>query len=158
MTQATARDQRQKIGHTVRALRRVARTGAVMGVLLSTILTAWLFMANREPSLDRFAGIRNAAAAAALLLAALIPIARFRNSAKEIIPAATIGLGMTCVCYKAWTVYFERLADRMGAFQIFVMGMAVYGLAAALLWLGSLLRSARHHHHLALQPAVRRRR
>jgi hypothetical protein len=77
-----ARRQHQKFGHVVRELRRVARTGALVGVLLSSILTAWLLVANRVPSLERFAGIRNAIAVALLLLAAVIPVVRFRNSAK----------------------------------------------------------------------------
>lgn len=141
----------------MRELRRVARTGALVGVLLSSILTVWLFVANRVPSLERFAEIRNAIAVILLLLAALIPVARFRNSAKEIFPSGVIGLGMASLCYYAWTVYFERLSDRLSPFQIFVLGTASYGLAAAILWLISLIRSARHHHHMAIQAAAHRR-
>ena len=143
--------------HTVRALRRVIVTGALEGVLLSMILTAWLLIANRVPSFDHLASLRNAlAVAAALFLTGLIPVARFRNSPKDVLPAGAIGLGMACLCYWSWTVYFEELADRMGAFQIFVMGLVAYTLAAVLLWVGNMIRSARHHHQLAMQHATRR--
>lgn len=135
----------------------MARTGALVGVLLSSILTAWLLVANRVPSLERFAAIRNAIAVALLLLAAVIPVVRFRNSAKEIFPAGVIALGMATLCYYAWTIYFEELSDRMSPIQIFVLGTASYGLASAILWLTSLIRSARHHHHMAIQAAAQRR-
>jgi hypothetical protein len=150
------REKHEKFGHTARALRRVIRTGAIEGVLLSMILTAWLLIANRVPFFDRFALLRNAIAVAALFLAGLIPIARFRNSPKDVLPAGAIGLGMACLCYWAWTIYFEGLADRMGAFRIFVLGIVVYTLAAVLLWVASIIRSARHHHQLAMQHAPRR--
>lgn len=132
------------------------RTGAAEGVLLSGIITTWLLIANRVPYFDRFASPRNAAAIAALFLVGLIPIVRFRNSAKDVLPAGAIGLGMGCLCYWAWTVYFQGLADRMGAFQIFVIGIVLYTLASVILWLGSMIRSARHHHQLQVQHAPRR--
>lgn len=132
------------------------RTGAAEGVLLSGIITTWLLIANRVPYFDRFASLRNAAAIAALFLVGLIPIAKFRNSAKDVLPAGAIGLGMACLCYWAWTVYFEGLADRMGAFQIFVMGIVLYTLASVILWVASMIRSARHHHQLQMQHAPRR--
>jgi hypothetical protein len=150
------REKHEKYAHTARLLRRVVRVGAIEGVLLSMTLTAWLLIANRVPSLDQFANLRNAIAVAVLFLAGLIPIARFRNSPKDILPAGAIGLGMACLCYWAWTIYFEDLADRMGAFQIFVMGLVAYTLAAVLLWVGNMIRSARHHHQLAMQHAPRR--
>ena len=125
-------------------------------MLLSGIITTWLLIANRVPYFDRFASLRNAAAIAALFLVGLIPIVRFRNSAKDVLPAGAIGLGMGCLCYWAWTVYFEGLSDRMGAFQIFVMGIVLYTLASVILWVGSMIRSARHHHQLQVQHAPRR--
>jgi len=125
-------------------------------VLLSGILTAWLLIANRVPFFDRFASLRNALAIAGLFLTGLIPVARFRNSPKDVLPAGAIGLGMACLVYWAWTIYFESLADRMGAFRIFVMGLVAYTLASVLLWVGSMIRSARHHHQLTMQDAHRR--
>jgi hypothetical protein len=135
------------------------------GVLLSTILTAWLLIANRLPYFsaehsgelrDTLAAVRNALAIAALFLSGLIPIAKFRNSPKDVLPAGALGLGMACLVYWAWTIYFENLADRMGASRIFVMGLVAYTMASVLLWVGSMIRSARHHHQLQVQHAPRR--
>jgi hypothetical protein len=153
---SNSREKYERLRHTIRALRRVIVTGALEGVLLSMILTAWLLIANRVPYFDNFASVRNAIAVGALFLTGLIPVARFRNSPKDVLPAGALGLGMACLCYWAWTVYFEELADRMGASQIFVMGLVAYALAAVLLWVGSMIRSARHHHHLAMQHSPRR--
>jgi hypothetical protein len=36
------------------------------------------------------------------------------------------------------------------------MGIVAYTLAAVLLWVGSMIRSARHHHQLTMQHAPRR--
>jgi hypothetical protein len=151
-----SREKYERLQHTIRALRRVIVTGAFEGVLLSMILTAWLLIANRVPYFDRFASVRNALAVGALFLTGLIPVGRFRNSPKDVLPAGAIGLGMACLCYWAWTIYFEELADRMSAFQIFVMGIVAYTLAAVLLWVGSMIRSARHHHQLTMQQSPRR--
>jgi len=151
--------RRRKMRHVTREFRRVVRTGALVGVLLSAILTAWLFVANRVSVLERFAEFRNALAFALLFLAASIPVIRFRNSARETFFSGVIGIAMASLCYAAWTVYFANLADRMGAFRVFVEGVASYGLAAVVLWVISLCRSARHHHHhhVGLEPASRRR-
>jgi drug/metabolite transporter (DMT)-like permease len=151
-----SREQHGNFDHTFRVLRRIVRTGAAEGVLLSATLTAWLWIANRVPYFDRFASLRNAAAMAALLIAGLIPIAKFRNSPKDVLPAGALGLGMGCLCYWAWTVYFESLADRMSASRIFVMGIIVYTLVSVILWVVSMIRSARHHHLMAVQHAPRR--
>ena len=151
------RDRHRKPGQTLRALRRIARVGAFVGVLLSALLTAWLFIANRVPALDQFAAFRNAIAAGALIAVALIPILRFRRHPVEVVLSAIVSLGIACLCYFAWTVYFERLANRMSASRIFIMGMAVYSFVAAALWLLSLVRNARDHHHLEMEPAARRR-
>jgi len=124
------------------------RTGVRMGVLLSLVLTVWLILANRVGVLERFAIIRNAAALALVLLIAFEPVARFRNSARNLVLAGGIGWAIGSLCYLAWTMYFSRLALRMGAFHIFVLGAAVYGLVAVLVWLTGLVRAA-HHHHVA---------
>jgi hypothetical protein len=137
-------------------LHRVVPTGALVGVLLSGVLTAWLWIANRVPNFEHFASLRNVLAIAALFLVGLIPIARFRNSPKDVLPSGAIGLAISCLCYWAWTIYFEGLSERMGPIRIFVMGLVAYTLAAVLLWVGNLIRNARHHHHLQVQHASRR--
>jgi hypothetical protein len=133
------------------------RTGLRMGVLLSVVLTAWLILANRVTLLDRLAIVRNAAALAVLFLIAFEPIARFRNSARDLLISGGIGWAIASLCYFVWTLYFNRLSLRMGAFRVFVMGVAVYILMAAVVWISGLIRAAHHHHHhhLAAESKLR---
>ncbi len=141
---------------TLRALRPALLTGLMVGAALSLLFSAWVLVANRIPSIERYADLRNAAAAASFFLVALIPFARYRNSAIQLLTSGILGWGIASLCYLAWSLYFGRLDDRMSAFHFFVMGAAVYGMATVLVWLGSLFHSARVH-HMAMQPAARRR-
>jgi hypothetical protein len=120
-------------------------SGLVAGLLLSILLTAWLFVANRLATLEPYAVERNAAAAAAGVLIAALPFLRFRRSARGLVLCGMICWGLVSLCYFAWSLYFDRLADRVGAFHLFVMGAVIYGLAAALVWVGSVIRALRRH-------------
>jgi tetrahydromethanopterin S-methyltransferase subunit B len=131
-------------------------TGIWVGAALSVLFTVWVVVANRMQSLERFADLRNAAAAASFFLVCLIPLVRFRNSANQFFTSGAVGWAIASLCYFVWSLYFGRLQNRMSAQQFFVMGIAIYGLAAILVWLGGLLRSARVH-HVSMQPAPRRR-
>jgi hypothetical protein len=129
-----------------------------MGVLLSLVLTAWLILANRVSVLDRLAIVRNAAALAVLFLIAFEPIARFRNSARDLLISGGIGWAIGSLCYFGWTLYFERLSPRMGAFHIFVLGAGIYLVLAVVVWIGGLIRASRdHHHHLIAESKLRHR-
>jgi len=123
-------------------------TGLRTGILFSLVLTVWLFLANRVPALDRVQVVRNAAALAVGVLIAFEPVARFRNSARNLAVAGGIGWAIGSLCYFAWTLYFLRLASLMGAFHLFVLGAAVYGLIAVIFWLAAVVRTL-HHHRLA---------
>ncbi len=125
------------------------RTGVRMGVLLSVVLTAWLIIANRVSILDRLAILRNAAALTLLFLIAFEPIARFRNSARDLLLSGLIGWAIGSLCFFGWTIYFVHLSNRIGPFQVFVLGAAVYILLAVIVWIGGMVRTARHHHQLA---------
>src|SRR5579862_3663712 len=152
MTRPPSRD---KLG-TLRAFQSALRTGVWVGAALSLLFAVWVLLANRMPSLERFADLRNAAAAVSFLLVCLVPVARFRNSANQLFLSGAVGWAIASLSYLAWSLYFGRLQNRMSAQQFFVMGIAIYGLAAILVWLGGLLRSARVH-HVSMQPAPRRR-
>jgi hypothetical protein len=132
------------------------RMGFRVGVLLSAILTAWLILSNRFPNLEHFAMVRNAVTMALALLIAVAPVARFRTSPMELGVAGVVGWAITCLCYFGWTMYFSLLSGRMSAFRVFVMGAAIYGLAAVITWIGNLVQTARHH-HLAVATVPRRR-
>jgi hypothetical protein len=158
MQNLSAADKHRKLRHATRQFRRVVITGAFVGVLFCVVLSTWLFVANRMPSLEAFAQLRNAVAAGLLIFFAAIPILRFRNSAGEIFPAGALAVAMLSLCYYAWTIYFQGLADRKSPIQILVLGLVCYGLAAVVMWVFGLCRSARHHHHhVAIEAASRRR-
>jgi hypothetical protein len=129
-----------------------------MGVLLSLVLTAWLILANKVSVLDRLAIVRNAAALALLFLIAFEPIARFRNSARDLLVSGGIGWAIGSLCYFGWTMYFERLSGRIGPFHLFVLGAAVYLVLAVIVWIGGLIRASRHHHHDLIAEAKLRHR
>lgn len=126
------------------------RTGVRIGVLLSLVFTAWLILANRVSILDRLAIVRNAAALAMLFLIALEPVARFRNSARDLLVSGLIGWAIGALCYFGWTIYFVQLSNRLGPVQVFVLGAAVYTLLAAIVWIGGMIRIARQHEQLAV--------
>ena len=50
------------------------RIGIFTGVALSAVFSAWLLVANRVPQLERFASLRNLAAAGTLLVLMSIPV------------------------------------------------------------------------------------
>jgi hypothetical protein len=132
------------------------RVGLRVGILLSVLLATWLFLSNRVPYLERFALVRNAVAMALFLLIAVIPVARFRTAPLELMVSGIIGWAVTCLLYFGFTVVFVRLSGRMGAFRVFVMGAAIYCLAAVMMWIGNLIQGARHE-HLAVATFPRRR-
>jgi hypothetical protein len=99
------------------------------------------------PHLDQFASDRNLALAVAFVLLGLVPACRFMKS-----PAQSFLSGIT-----AWTILtamyfvaelgFPRLATRLSAFHLFVLGCVVFGLLPALAWVMNLviiLRQVRH--------------
>jgi hypothetical protein len=130
------------------------RTGVRIGVLLSIVLTAWLILANRVSVLDRLAIVRNAAAITLLFLIGFEPIARFRNSARDLLVSGLIGWTIGSLCYFGWTIYFVDLSNHMGPLQVFVLGAGVYILLAVIVWIGGMIRIARHHHQLAAKAKL----
>jgi hypothetical protein len=124
------------------------RTGVRMGVLLAVVFTAWIVIANRVSILDRVAILRNAAALTMLLLVCIEPIARFRNSARDLLLSGLIGWAIGSLCY------FVELSNRLGPFQVFVLGAAVYILLAVIVWIGGMVRIARQHDQLAAKAKL----
>jgi hypothetical protein len=152
MTRTQSRDNFAALG----SLRSALPVGITVGIGLSLMFSVWLFVANRMPSLERYANLRNAAAAGAFFLVSLLPLACYRNAPVKLFLSGFIGCAIASLCFFACSMRFNRLENRVSAFQVFVMGGALYGLAAILVWLGTLLRSARIH-HISMQPATRRR-
>ena len=122
----------------------VLRTGAVTGVCLSAVLTAWLIVANHVPRSAEFAGMRNGAAAALLVLLMLIPIGRFLRSPGRLFSAGLTGWAVLTSTYLLLGLYFERLYSRVTPFHVLILGAVVYGFFAVISWVTTLMFAARH--------------
>jgi hypothetical protein len=152
MTRTQSRDNFPTLG----SLRSALPVGITVGAGLSLMFSVWLIVANRMPSLERYANLRNVAAAGAFFLVSLLPLACYRNAPLRLFLSGFIGCAIASLSFFGWSMRFNRLENHVSAFQVFVMGGALYGLSAILVWLGTLLRSARIH-HISMQPATRRR-
>ena len=121
------------------------RTGVYTGVCCSLVLIAWLVVANRMQRLEAFALERNVAAAGAITLLMLIPALRFARNPLRMLLAGVAGWGLFSVVYRVMEIFFDRLATRMGAFHVFMLGVVVYAVVAATTWMASLVLAAREH-------------
>lgn len=122
----------------------VLRTGAVTGVCLSAVLTAWLIVANHVPRSAEFAGMRNSAAAALLVLLMLIPVGRFLRSPGRLFSAGLTGWAVLTSTYLLLGLYFERLYSRVTPFHVLILGAVIYGFFAVISWVTTLMFAARH--------------
>jgi hypothetical protein len=128
-------------------LRYVAlRIGVFTGVYLSAILIAWLVVANRLPQLESFAGIRNLAAGAAIILLMTIPVFRFHNEPAKLFVSGLTAWTLLTLTYLAAEMRFSLLESRMGALQVFMLGAVSYGCVAGFHWVFLLCAEARHRH------------
>jgi len=129
------------------------RIGILTGLYLSCALIAWLFIANRIPQLEPFAGVRNIVAGAIMVLLMAIPVFRFRNEPGRLFVAAVTAWALLSITYVAAEMYFSLLESRMGALHIFVLGVVSYGFVAVFQWVALLCVEARHRHIVQAQQA-----
>lgn len=128
------------------------RIGIFTGVALSAVFSAWLLVANRVPQLERFASLRNLAAAGTLLVLMSIPVCRFLTSPVRMFVSGILGWTLATLCYILLEMDFPRLDSRMGALHVFMLGTIAYGFLAVLAWVVSICVLARR------QPVVATRR
>jgi len=119
------------------------RMGVYVGVCLSLVMGAWIFVANRLPFLERFALERNLAAAAALGFLFLLPVLRFLRSPGNLLASGLVAWAIFSFTYRVLCLFFELLGDKYGAFHVFVVGLVVYMILATLAWIGTMIRRAR---------------
>jgi hypothetical protein len=122
------------------------RSGVLTGVYLSCIFVSWLFVANRVPELESFAGIRNLAAGAAAILLMLIPVLRFRREPVRMFVSGLTAWTLLTLTYLAMETLFSLLESRMGAFHVFMLGGISYGFVAVFLWVFLFCAEARQRH------------
>jgi hypothetical protein len=122
------------------------RIGVYVAVGLSLVFTAWLFLANRFPLLERLALERNIAAALLLCLFALIPILRFLRMPGHLLASGLVAWLIFCLYYRVLGLFFRKLGDWHGTFQVFMYGAVVYMIVATLSWVGMAIWRVREAH------------
>lgn len=122
------------------------RTGVLTGIYLSCAFVVWLFVANRVPELDAFAGIRNLTAAVVMILLMGIPVLRFRFEPMRLFVAGLVAWTLLTVTYRAAEMFFSLLESRLGALHVFMLGAVPYGFVAVFEWVALICMEARHRH------------
>ena len=120
--------------------------GVLLGVCFSGIALAWLLVANRIRQLDQLASERNVALAVAFVLLGFVPTCRFMKSPSRSFLSGITAWAILTLTYSLTEFPFPRLATRLSAFRLFVLGSMVFGLLAAFSWVMNLvvmLRQAR---------------
>ena len=123
------------------------RVGLLTGIYFSIVLAGWMVVANRVPWSAHFAGLRNLGAALLMGMLMLIPVLRFLRSPGRLFASGLVAWAVLTWTYLMLGLYFERLYSRMGPLQVFMLGAVVYGSAAVVAWVASMVLAARHHHH-----------
>src|SRR5437660_1420853 len=85
------------------------RHGVLTGVYLACVFVSWLYIANRVPELQSFAGIRNLAAGAAAILIMSIPVLRFRREPVRMFVSGLTAWTLLTLTYVAMEMNFSLL-------------------------------------------------
>jgi hypothetical protein len=122
-------------------------TGIYTGSLLIIVMLAGLVAANRMPGLERYALERNAASYSLFVLFTTIPVLRFWNQPLKMFGAAILGWSLFVIAFDISGMVFRDLFDavRHDPLMAFVEGAVVYGICAAISWVGEMILHARKH-------------
>jgi hypothetical protein len=131
--------------------------GSAVGICLAATAVAWMFVAYREPVIERFAADRNLAAALALGALMLVPLLSFLKSPARIFLSGIIAWMILVIAYASMGRTFPQLDERLGAFHLFMMGAVVFGVMASVAWVAHIIVLTRHHHHHPVTATPRRR-
>jgi hypothetical protein len=129
--------------------------GVLLGFCFSGVFLTWLLLANRVPYLDQFALERNLALAIVFGLLALVPTCGFMKSPGRSFLSSITAWAILTATYFVTELRFPRLATRLTAFRLFVLGGVVFGLLSSLAWVVNLLIV---HRQLRQQPVMVHRR
>jgi hypothetical protein len=123
------------------------RVGVLTGVFLTAVMVISVLAATQLPFLEPFADLRNGISYAAFALIALIPLTCFLRSPVKMFASAMCGWAILSVSYVVMGFFFVNLHTRLGKtpFHIFILGAAVYGVAAVALWVTGMVASLREH-------------
>jgi hypothetical protein len=125
----------------------VLRVGIYTGALLIIVMLGALVAANRMPALERYALERNAISYSLFVLFMAIPVLRFWNQPLRMFGSAMIGWVMFVIAFDISGMVFRDLFDavRHDPLMALMEGAVVYGIFAAVFWVGEMVLHARHH-------------
>jgi len=130
----------------LRRSRSPVRTGIHTGALLIAVMFGFLVVANRIPSLERYALERNAVACALFVILMLYPVIRFLDRPRQMFFSAIIGWVTFAAAYDLAGLFFHDLFNVLRTpFQALIEGGLVYGVIAGILWVGEMCLHARRH-------------
>jgi hypothetical protein len=118
------------------------RLGVYTAVCLALVFTAWLFVANRVPTLEHLA-VGRIGGAALLVLIALIPILRFLTMPGHLLASGLVAWLLFSLYYSVLCQFFRNLSGWPSSLQVFIIGAVVYMIFATLLWIGGTIWRAR---------------
>jgi hypothetical protein len=123
------------------------RTGLSTGIFLAGLLLLSLLAANRFPALEPYALARNSIACTLVIIVALIPIMRFHNSPVCLFASSALAWAIFSLAYTIAGMHFVNLESRLGksSFEVLILGVVIYGVAAVLTWVFSMVFSALRH-------------
>lgn len=126
------------------------RVGLLTGCLLVLVMLASLFVANRLPTLESVAALRNDICRAAFGLVMLIPIFVFLSHSRRMFASALFGWSLFALGYDFAGMYFSDLFTTLGRtpFEVLVLGLIFYGVVAAVSWVAWIVLAVSH------EPAV----
>jgi len=122
------------------------RIGVYTSVCLALVFTAWLFLANRLPLIERLAVERNVVAAVLLCLCALIPVFRFLTLPGHLLASGLVAWLLFSSYYRVLCLFFRHLSDLRSTFQVFMYGTVVYMILSTLSWIAVTIWRAREGH------------
>jgi hypothetical protein len=146
MTDQDAQPTKHHEAAATHSSRRPLRTGVYTAALLVLVMLASLVVANRFPSLERYAFVRNAAFYTVFVLLMLVPVIRFLDRPVQMFGAAMVGWVLFVGAYDLAGIYFRSIFQVLRTpFEALVEGAIVYGLCAVGSWVAGMILHARHH-------------
>ena len=122
------------------------RIGVLTGLYLTAIMAAALIVANRMPSLDVFAEIRNWSCYALFALIMIVPVCTFLRKPWHLFTSGLTAWLLFSLAYAGAGRIFIFLFTRLRSpFNVFMIGAMFYGLVAVAVWLVHLIAAMRSH-------------
>jgi hypothetical protein len=120
------------------------RIGVLTGVYLTTIMAVALIVANRVPTLEGFAEIRNMACYALFGIVAMVPACSFLRRPWHLFTSGLTAWFLFTTAYAgAGQIFIHLFTRKLYPFNIFMIGAMSYGLMAVVVWLVHLIAAMR---------------